>query len=814
MKTIFYLGLILMSLTSFSQGFYTDQGKLVDANGNEFIMKGINIPLTWFRNDVQGSIDDIRTNTGSNCVRIVLETNTPDNVWQNAVQLAIDNDMIPMVELHSVTGSTSSMELQNMANWWASSSRASFLKRPEIAKYVLINIANEWGRYETAVADALNPNGGERLDAFTEAVETIRNAGITTTLVIDAVGYGQDIQAAQNIRDDAQTMMDSDAVFLNGNSNLLFSIHMYCEWSIGKDDPAIVNTIKNSGIPIIVGEFGLQHDEPGGVCDIDEQNIIDQCQNAGVGWLAWSQKGNNSPLGYLDVCNDWSCSNLTSWGNTIVNGTNGTKTSITASVFLSSNQAPVVTITSPVTNSEYDEPAILSFEAVASDSDGSVSRVEFFNGTELLYTDNSAPYTYDWLGVEKGEYIITAVVTDNEGFVNTSDAVIIIVNEEQCPVPNLGGDLKLCDESITLDASVSFNSGNIFTWKKDGEIVTVSTDVLSISEAGLYEVEVQFSDCPVGKDEVMVTSGKLNVIGDEICSSGMVLLSVSGGVEPYKWFESETSNFVLNEGDIFSPIINQTTHYYIEDSLDLPVIKSLPSIGKVNQGNGVIWNIDDFSTRDKQVLITIMEEVTIDAVSVYPLNNNTDVTVRITRNDTIIDEKTVLNVNPGKRRIPLSVTLVPGEYLIDAVGTSDKLNYESQGAVFPYFYEDIISFTGAESWVISEGRYGLFYDWEMSQVTSKGTCGRTEIVASLDPDAEGCIVGVFSSYENEKYQIFPNPTSGEVSIQGDFTGEWIVYNLLGEVLLRGAGNRINIYSLPIGVYQVELEGEIYRLVKE
>jgi hypothetical protein len=47
-------------------------------------------------------------------------------------------------------------------------------------------------------------------DGFNQAVTIIRNAGINTTLVIDAVGYGQDINNASNIKAYAASMINAD----------------------------------------------------------------------------------------------------------------------------------------------------------------------------------------------------------------------------------------------------------------------------------------------------------------------------------------------------------------------------------------------------------------------------------------------------------------------------------------------------------------------------------------------------------------------------------------------------------------------------
>ena len=58
------------------------------------------------------------------------------------------------------------------------------------------------------------------------------------------------------------------------------------------------------------------------------------CTSKGVGYLGWSWKGNNSDMSYLDIANSWDGSSLSSWGNTLINGSNGIKaTSKTCSVY-------------------------------------------------------------------------------------------------------------------------------------------------------------------------------------------------------------------------------------------------------------------------------------------------------------------------------------------------------------------------------------------------------------------------------------------------------------------------------------------------
>ena len=58
------------------------------------------------------------------------------------------------------------------------------------------------------------------------------------------------------------------------------------------------------------------------------------------------------------------------------------------------NGEPTVSITSPANNSNFTAPADITINATASDSDGTISKVEFFRGSTKLGQDTSAPYSF------------------------------------------------------------------------------------------------------------------------------------------------------------------------------------------------------------------------------------------------------------------------------------------------------------------------------------------------------------------------------------------------------------------------------------
>jgi FMN-dependent NADH-azoreductase len=91
------------------------------------------------------------------------------------------------------------------------------------------------------------------------------------------------------------------------------------------------------------------------------------------------------------------------------------------------NQLPTVSITSPVNNATFTAPANITIAANAADADGTVSSVQFFNGTTLLGTSTKSPYIFTWTNVIAGTYTITAKATDNNGAVTTSTAIAVQV---------------------------------------------------------------------------------------------------------------------------------------------------------------------------------------------------------------------------------------------------------------------------------------------------------------------------------------------------------------------------------------------------
>ena len=92
------------------------------------------------------------------------------------------------------------------------------------------------------------------------------------------------------------------------------------------------------------------------------------------------------------------------------------------------SQVPVLSLNTPAPNSFYTPGTTIHLSATATDADGTVAKVDFYQGTTLMGTATAAPFGYLWADVPAGNYTIVAKATDNAGVVKTSAPAAIVVN--------------------------------------------------------------------------------------------------------------------------------------------------------------------------------------------------------------------------------------------------------------------------------------------------------------------------------------------------------------------------------------------------
>ena len=134
------------------------------------------------------------------------------------------------------------------------------------------------------------------------------------------------------------------------------------------------------------------------------------------------------------------------------------------------NQAPSVSLTAPANNATFTAPGSITITATASDSDGSIAKVEFFRGTSKLGEKTTTPYFYTWTGVAAGTYTITAKATDNRGATSTSVVRTVTVNAPPNQAPSVSLTAPANNATFTAPASIAITAS---ASDSDGSIAKV-----------------------------------------------------------------------------------------------------------------------------------------------------------------------------------------------------------------------------------------------------------------------------------------------------------------------------------------------------
>ena len=144
--------------------------------------------------------------------------------------------MIAVLEVHDSTGwteSTAAVTISNAVAYWTSSDIRAAINGQE--NFVIINIANEpFGNTTTA----------KYVPHTIAAIQALRNAGLTHTLMVDAANWGQDW--SNTMRNNAMTIWNADT-----RRNLVFSVHMYEVYAQASTITSYMQAFDDMALPLV-----------------------------------------------------------------------------------------------------------------------------------------------------------------------------------------------------------------------------------------------------------------------------------------------------------------------------------------------------------------------------------------------------------------------------------------------------------------------------------------------------------------------------------------------------------------------------------
>lgn len=248
--------------------------------------------------------------------------------------------------------------------------------------------------------------------------------------------------------------------------------------------------------------------------------VTNSCSRDGINWVVISQQ--NFPAGASVYVGMFTTGAFGSYPS------KGVFDNITVTT---ANPSPAVSITSPVDNTVFTNSASITIAASAADANGSVAKVEFYNGTQLLGTDNSAPYSFTWTNVSGGKYTLTAKATDNQGAITTSIPVRV-------SVPCTFSGSKLTGTVIGTLGSWG-NLGNTREKAFDGDVTTFFDGTEDLAWTGLslskgFKV-TGINFYPRQEFAARMLNGRFQGSNTADFSSGVVDLGTIVDVPSYAW---------------------------------------------------------------------------------------------------------------------------------------------------------------------------------------------------------------------------------------------------------------------------------------
>ncbi|MCL2873131.1 MAG: putative Ig domain-containing protein, partial [Betaproteobacteria bacterium] len=226
----------------------------------------------------------------------------------------------------------------------------------------------------------------------------------------------------------------------------------------------------------------------------------------------------------------------------LTDNTNNTFDSSKANITVAASCDPTVSLTSPVNGTTATQPGPLTLTAQATAPCGTIAKVEFYNGTYLLSTVTSAPYTYTWQSIPSGSYTLTAKATTDSGSSMVSAAVQVTVESDE-PAPKL---IVLSPaDGATVNDTVATVTGT-FTYSPDaaiianGQVAKINTDgsftIYNVPlQAGSNTITVVLNTLnhdPVTQDVTVTSAGTPPITVNLSPANGLAPLETTLSVQP------------------------------------------------------------------------------------------------------------------------------------------------------------------------------------------------------------------------------------------------------------------------------------------
>ncbi|NVN17095.1 gliding motility-associated C-terminal domain-containing protein [Muricauda sp. HICW] len=175
-------------------------------------------------------------------------------------------------------------------------------------------------------------------------------------------------------------------------------------------------------------------------------------------------------------------------------------------------------------------------------------------------------------------------------------------------------------EPIVLESTTDLTDES-FEWKKDGTVVNTSSQNLTISGPGVYQLVITSNDCPLVSNQVTITAFDESLLvldksKDLIIIEGETETLTASGADSYEWYDAGNNLISSNsyydfteEGEYLLVATFGTCTVSKVVTITYRDMFAIPNVITAN-GDGIndLWVLPNTYSRDPNVLVTIFNE--------------------------------------------------------------------------------------------------------------------------------------------------------------------------------------------------------------
>jgi endoglucanase Acf2 len=476
------------------------------------------------------------------------------------------------------------------------------------------------------------------------------------------------------------------------------------------------------------------------------------------------------------------------------------------------NALPTVSLITPADNATFTEGKPVSITANASDFDGTIQQVSFYQNDILISTDASAPYAATWNPVA-GNYALTAKATDNAAAISTSQTVNVTI----APV-------MICIETSSVAQQGTFSIGYKSTFETVGSNVYVTFELLDTDKAGV--VAYLWKQSPFGETAMTQVLGNIftatltgQTMGATI--SYACKFAYAGGQSVTKYISYLVGNNCGGTNDVQGPTSFTASIGAVTGSSVELVLNATDNSGTViyNVAYGAkISSTTSASGVQKSFLITALTPNTnySFSISASDLAGNVAVNNPIVRNATTSANTNTECAGTASEAQQGTSFSVGYKYAFETIGTSVKITFElldpktvANGYLWrqnPSFLEtpmtktgNIVTSTITGQTIGSTISYGVKFEFAGGLAITKYY---SYVVGNT------CSLGVDNPSEL-KQLFYPNPVKNVFYLQLlDEQNQIILTDMLGRKILEDkvkSSHTLDMSAFKTGVYLLRVE---------